>query len=444
MADDRRSLSGEFSPFSSDLFDLVQDLSGVVWEFSFAANRFTFVSAHAEALTGWPAHQWTDFDSWVAMIHPDDRMAAVDFCRRESSAGHDHDFEYRTVHPDGRVSWVRDVVRPVLDDAGTLTHLRGIMLDVSERRRAFERRQRAVEDWEHLAQINQAIAEDRPPDEVFAVIAHATAAAVGADTSSVGQLSGDGIVIRGLSWPAGRRVGDHLSLPDHALLWSALRSGRAVRVDSAQLADADQDPLLAEIRAEGLVSVVIAPVSVAGRPWGFLAVSNRERDLPVGVEARMERFARSAAVGVTHADTRARLVHRANTDPLTGLGTHRAFQDRLREESERARRERRPLSLARIDLDQFKPLNDSYGYEAGDRVLADLAQRLSALTGPHDMLARVSGDEFAWILPGVDPERAFALAERARTAISGGEWLPGVFGSASAGVCGFRPDGRSR
>src|SRR5207302_6008107 len=63
-------------------------------------------------------------------------------------------------------------------------------------------------------------------------------------------------------------------------------------------------------------------------------------------------------------------------DPLTGLGNHRAFQERLREDLAAMRRRRRPLSLARIDVDRFKAVNDSAGHETGDRALIAIAERL--------------------------------------------------------------------
>jgi diguanylate cyclase (GGDEF)-like protein len=105
-------------------------------------------------------------------------------------------------------------------------------------------------------------------------------------------------------------------------------------------------------------------------------------------------------------------------DPLTGLGNHRAFQERLREDLAAMRRRRRPLSLARIDVDRFKAVNDSAGHETGDRALIAIAERLLRFTRADDTLARIGGDEFGLILPACRREDAFAVLERARDAIA--------------------------
>ena len=68
------------------LLELVQDLDAIIWAFDPAADRFTFVSEHAERVLGYPRSAWTDFASWAAMIHPDDRAATASFCMAQTAA----------------------------------------------------------------------------------------------------------------------------------------------------------------------------------------------------------------------------------------------------------------------------------------------------------------------------------------------------------------------
>jgi diguanylate cyclase (GGDEF)-like protein len=109
-----------------------------------------------------------------------------------------------------------------------------------------------------------------------------------------------------------------------------------------------------------------------------------------------------------------RSVHRAleamrlaRTDPLTGLGNPRAFDERLQQELELAHSAREPVTLCLIDVDDFKRVNDTYGHAAGDSVLAEIGARLRG-TGEA---FRLGGDEFALVLPGVDEEEGKAIAE---------------------------------
>jgi diguanylate cyclase (GGDEF)-like protein len=105
----------------------------------------------------------------------------------------------------------------------------------------------------------------------------------------------------------------------------------------------------------------------------------------------------------------------AYTDTLTGLPNRRAFEDRaarLRDFSDV-----KPLAVLMIDLDGFKPVNDSEGHEAGDRVLAVMARALAGGLRDGDFVARFGGDEFAALLPRTDLDEAEALAERLRARV---------------------------
>jgi diguanylate cyclase (GGDEF)-like protein/putative nucleotidyltransferase with HDIG domain len=102
-----------------------------------------------------------------------------------------------------------------------------------------------------------------------------------------------------------------------------------------------------------------------------------------------------------------RAVRLALTDPLTGLGNHRHFHERLERELEHALRYGRPLAICLVDVDDFKGINDRFGHPAGDRVLASVATRLRQ-TGEA---FRLGGDEFAVLLPGYEEHEALTAAE---------------------------------
>jgi len=101
-----------------------------------------------------------------------------------------------------------------------------------------------------------------------------------------------------------------------------------------------------------------------------------------------------------------RAVRLALTDPLTGLGNHRHFHERLGRELEHARRFGGPFAVCLVDIDDFKRVNDRFGHPAGDSVLSRVAARLRQ-TGEA---FRVGGDEFAVLLPGYGPDEALTAA----------------------------------
>jgi diguanylate cyclase (GGDEF)-like protein len=102
----------------------------------------------------------------------------------------------------------------------------------------------------------------------------------------------------------------------------------------------------------------------------------------------------------------------ARSDPLTGAANARTFYEIVTSEAERARRTVRPLTLAYLDVDDFKFLNDQFGHSAGDQALQEIVQIIQRNTRPSDLLARLGGDEFSLLLPEVGPEVAFNLLVR--------------------------------
>ncbi len=108
----------------------------------------------------------------------------------------------------------------------------------------------------------------------------------------------------------------------------------------------------------------------------------------------------------------------ARTDSLTQLGNRHVLQEALTREAARRSNDGQQLALVLLDLDLFKQVNDAFGHPAGDAVLIDVARRLERTVRAGEVLARVGGEEFAWLLPACDAEEAVAAADRARAAIA--------------------------
>jgi diguanylate cyclase (GGDEF)-like protein len=113
--------------------------------------------------------------------------------------------------------------------------------------------------------------------------------------------------------------------------------------------------------------------------------------------------------------------HLALTDGLTGLLNQRALRERLRGEMAAAVRHGHPLSLIIIDLDHFKSINDRFGHQAGDEAICRAASCIKDSLRLEDIVGRYGGEEFMVILPHIDAEGAFALAEKIRQNIQSAE-----------------------
>ncbi|HZU40242.1 MAG TPA: diguanylate cyclase [Solirubrobacteraceae bacterium] len=185
----------------------------------------------------------------------------------------------------------------------------------------------------------------------------------------------------------------------------------------------------------GYASSLVAPVQVGGQPWGLLAVASSRRGAYGGErEEILLEFRDLLATAIASAEERARLSAQALTDSLTGLANQRALYSRLEAELARAARRGTTLSVAMIDIDHFKEINDNAGHDIGDEMLARVAAALSSFARAEDILGRVGGDEFAWVLPDTSREQALVAVERARRLIAAAPPDPYTL-TISAGVC---------
>jgi diguanylate cyclase (GGDEF)-like protein len=172
----------------------------------------------------------------------------------------------------------------------------------------------------------------------------------------------------------------------------------------------------------------------------LLTARGQQEDIIAGIEAGADDYlikpfdaqelrARLHA-GQRVLDLEARLIaaqealrEQATRDAMTGLWNRSAILDILRAEIARAERVGTPASVILADLDHFKRINDTYGHQAGDAVLREVAQRMNAAVREYDMIGRYGGEEFLIVLPLCEMSEAVNIAERLRHCVSA-EALP--------------------
>ncbi|MCK9192513.1 MAG: diguanylate cyclase [Nevskia sp.] len=130
----------------------------------------------------------------------------------------------------------------------------------------------------------------------------------------------------------------------------------------------------------------------------FLELYRRKQELEVALEQLSDHTKALEREIELRQRSEQQVWHRASHDALTDLPNRMLFMDRIANAIERGRRHQRSFALCYIDIDGFKPVNDTYGHQVGDELLRAIAQRLRKLVRPEDTVSRLGGDEFAVIL----------------------------------------------
>lgn len=160
------------------------------------------------------------------------------------------------------------------------------------------------------------------------------------------------------------------------------------------------------------------PLHAHGRGLGALiALAGPDDDFDRETEETLAAFGEQAAIALSNGLMFQHLIEQATEDALTGLPNRREFESLLRRELERSARYGEIFSLAMLDLDGFKSVNDTRGHDVGDNLLRDVAATIAEACRTADLAARFGGDEFALVLPATDQFAAAALCERLRTEV---------------------------
>jgi diguanylate cyclase (GGDEF)-like protein/PAS domain S-box-containing protein len=331
----------------------------------------TYVSAASRQVTGFAPEELVGTSAWD-LAHPDD-LAVVRASRERLGWGLDGEtLTYRGRRRGGGWVMLESTLRAVRDGTGAVAELQIATRDVTER---------ALADAEHAAlhRVTEAVASESEGVTLYPLVAREMARLLDAAAGRVVRYRDGGEAEEVGAW---RQLG----------------------------------PPLAKAAPPYVVS---APIRVHGRLWGAVgAVFRAPGDAPWGAAERVERFAQLVRLAVANAETRARLVAQATTDALTGLVNHATFHIALSEAFERAVGGRHPLTLAVIDLDRFKALNDTLGHRAGDVALAAIGDLLQRHARRGDVVGRTGGEELAWVMPDTGIEGGRTAAERLRAAIA--------------------------
>lgn len=161
-------------------------------------------------------------------------------------------------------------------------------------------------------------------------------------------------------------------------------------------------------------SIINIPLFARNNHFGWFNVFSSRKELTAGETDFLSMFAQQIEMAITIAGLFEEVKAQAVTDSLTGLYNRRYFEEYLKKEVTRAIRQKQPFSIIGLDLDHLKEINDKFGHAYGDLAIKTIAEVLKKNARSIDTAARMGGEEFNIILPGVDSKGAMIAAERIR------------------------------
>lgn len=290
--------------------------------------------------------------------------------RRALEAGEPQREQYPLEMPSGETRYWESTLVPVDEEVAGFRAVAGIVRDVTERHRAERALARAKKQYEAVFDVNPV-------------------ALIVIDVNS------------------GR-------IHEVNRAWEEIYGYRSEEVEGEPVADYERELFLDPEFPARLRQRVAEEGEARGEMTRVRGLDGKVRDVlisavPVIVEEEV--FVVGAAQDISplreiERDLRRRALH----DPLTGLPNRDLFRDRCEQAVRRSERRRESFALVYLDLDGFKPVNDSFGHRTGDEVLVEVAERLESRVRDEDTVARVGGDEFLLLLESVDGEEGARMA----------------------------------
>lgn len=352
------------------LSSLAQNVPGVVYTYQYfpdGRNCFPYASEHIYDIYGvTPAQVRDDASIVFSLIHPDDIPHVVNSITVSFEQLTLWEDEYRVLHPDKGIIWVKGVAKPVPQEDGSVLWY-GYIFDVTERKRA------ELVIKSHVAYLKT---------DTTGIITE-----ISENFCELFRCANNGFEVC-----AEKFIGQNINIlksgntdPSvYRRLWQTIKRG-----DTLTHQIEDRNPY----GENNWYRVTITPdTDQTGKVKGYIAFYN-------------------------NIDNEVRFEHDAHTDFLTGLHNRSKLEKRLQDEMSRSQRYNTPLSLIIVDIDHFKHVNDTYGHDQGDLVLKEISTILSQNIRQSDTVARWGGEEFIIVCPHTDIDGASDLAELLRTKI---------------------------
>ena len=375
-------------------------------------GRWLFVGEQIQAVLGYSAEEWCERpELWAERLYPEDRAWAL--AREEQLEGEGSGSftdDYRLVHRDGRIVWVRDDAQLIRDADG---HVRwhGVMTVISAYKNLEAELELRAARQAAVAKLGEHALEGASPGELLEEAVRAAVDLLEVDMGAMLELIADETVLQvrachGDTAATRTRVP---ATPD-TQLGATIHSRQPTLVEDWRTETRFASPP----PDRGWRSGACVVIEGIHGTFGALGVqSRRAHTWPPEEVDFLQSLANVLADALERQAVEDDIRHRALHDRLTDLPNRILFMDRLEQGLARLRRRQSLAAVLFLDFDHFKVINDSLGHHVGDELLTAVAPRLRHALRASDTVAHLGGDEFAILLEDIEGENdAIEMAQR--------------------------------
>ena len=373
-------------------------------------------SDEAAGLLGWSADAPpTTFPAFLAHVHAADRAAVAQAFQEAREQGAHYSVEHRIVLPGGELRWVAETGDVFRDARERAVRMVGILQDITARRLAEEALRQSNtqlaaslavlkihnQDLTHINEMNEVLQSCVREEEIHQVFGH-MAETLGLGSGgmlAVARLPGDALESVCAWGDAGGMVAQ---FPPNDC-WG-IRRGQIYEPGTTQ-----PGLLCAHLPGDEPGHSLCLPLAVQSEVLGLIVIrapAGTDESAWLRVRQLGATLGEALKLALSNFRLREALREQATRDPLTGLFNRRYLDETLPREIHANLRDHQPLALAILDLDNFKHYNDTWGHEAGDQVLIQVARILGENLRASDIACRFGGEELVAVMPGAELDEA--------------------------------------
>ena len=372
----------------------------------------------------------------------------AEFLKKLNDTGSIRDYELEIVRRDHMHVFLSITSNLIESDMGEVIGIEGIMHDVTERDRLEEALITEKQKMEQLLAFDEAVGSVREIGQLVNCVVEQTAKILEVAKCSLMMLDEQG---KTLSIVGAQGLSDQVMRETHLKLGEMIAGVVALDGQPLLVRNIEYDRKFQRANRSGYLgrSFMIVPVKLGDRVVGVINAADKVTKGILGGQVRAnsdESFneidlrilcaiAREVSVAFENVKLYSELSALEVTDPLTHIYNYRQFAKSLEYEIKRSRRHNAPLSIIMVDIDDFKPYNDTFGQAEGDALLKNLGQIFKDQLREVDIICRYTGNQFAFILPDTDIEGAKLAAKKIQGAVGRYTFRTAV--TLSIGIAGY-------